>query len=106
GRAAVGGGQIEPGAIQVETDLTVAGPFGDALDFGKVEGLAQLAAYGGFDLDRADGNGNAAGCAAVGLAVKVLNGEGSFAGSERNEMKAAEGLTAIAAVVEKVAPLL
>jgi hypothetical protein len=56
----------------VQTDLAVSGPLGDALYFSEVEGLASLAADRGLDLDGTDGDRNAAGCAAVRFALKVL----------------------------------
>ena len=57
-------------------------------------------------MDRTDGHGYATGGATSGLPVEVVNGEGSCAGSERDKIEAAEGLAAIAAVVEQVALLL
>ena len=90
----------------MQTDLTVAGPLGDAVHFGEIESLAGLAADWGFDLNGADGDRDAAGCAATGFALEVVDGECGFAWGQRNKMQAAEGLAAIAAVVEEVALML
>ena len=103
---AIGGGQIEPGAIKMETDLAVAGPLRNALHFGEVEGLSSFAADGSFDLDGADGDRDAAGSATIGFALEVLDREGGFGGRERHKIEAAEGLAAIAAIVEQVALML
>src|SRR5215471_7870539 len=99
--ATIGSGKIEPGAVEVKPDLACAGPFRDAFHFGEVENFAILPPDRAFDLDGSDRHRYSPRCTAVGLALEVLYSEGSFASGERDEMKTAEGLTAIAAVVEE-----
>jgi hypothetical protein len=102
----IGGGEIEPGAIKVETDLAFTGPLGNALHFSEVEGLPSFAPDRGFDLDGTDGDSDTAGSATVGFALEVVDREGGFGSRERDKIEAAEGLTAIAAIVEQVALVL
>jgi len=66
----------------VKTDLAVACPLGHALHFGEVEGLTAFAPYGRFNLDGADRDRDAAGCATDGFALDIIDGESGFAGGE------------------------
>jgi hypothetical protein len=90
----------------VETDLAFTGPLRNALYFSDIKVFPIPPADGGFNLDRSYRHGYATGAATTGFSLEVVDGEGSFAGCERDKIEAAKGLAAIAAVVEQVALLL
>jgi hypothetical protein len=93
----------QAGAVEVEADTARAGPGGDPFHSLEIEALAGAAADGSFDLDGADGSRHAAQLCVGGGALAVLEGEGGASGGEGDQVESAEGLGAVAGVVEQVA---
>ena len=99
----VGAFQKEAGAIEMQSDVVGVRPGGDLLHLREVEAFAAAPPHRSFDLDGADGSLHASHGGVVGGAFHVFETERSAAGRERHQMQAAEGLGAIATIVEEVA---
>src|SRR5262249_10091345 len=98
--------EIEPSAIQVQTDFTITGPLRDALHFVVIESLAGLAPDRRFDLNGPDWNGYASRGTARGCALQLVHAERRAARATTDEIEPAQGLTTIPAIVIEMAFLL